>query len=164
VAAPDAPGGPDAPGPGARLQALAQSLLRTLQLRAELAGTELEREKQRALDALVLAALGLLLAGLALVLALGFVVLLLQPGYRLAAVGLLALALGAGAAALLQRARSTLAAGPGGPFALTLQELQRDIEALRAAAGPAAQTPAPPPAAPPGRAPATPSPPPPPRG
>lgn len=134
---------PAAAGPGTRLRQLAQSLLLTLRLRVELAGTELEREKQRALDALVLGALGLLLAGLALVLALGFVVLLLQEGYRLAAVGVLAAALGAGSVALLRRARRTLQSGPGGPFALTLRELERDLQALRAAAGPEAAPPAP---------------------
>jgi uncharacterized membrane protein YqjE len=127
-------------GPTAALGRLAVAALDTLRTRVALAGTELEREKLRAFDALVLAALGLLLAALALVLALGFLVLLLQEGYRLAAVGVLALAFGGGAVLLLRRARAGLQAGAGGPFALTIEELQRDMQALRAAA--AALTPA----------------------
>jgi uncharacterized membrane protein YqjE len=101
------------------------------QVRLELFGTELEQEKLRLFDALLRAAIGLVLVALALVLAIGFVVLLFQEGYRLPAVGVLTLAFGGGGWWLLQRAREELKAGDGGPFALSLGELRRDLEALR---------------------------------
>lgn len=109
---------------------LADTALGLAQVRLALFGTELEQEKQRLFDALVRAALGLLLAGLALVLAVGFVVLLFQEGYRLPAVGVLTLLFAGGAWALLRSARARLQAGEGGPFALSLAELHRDRRGL----------------------------------
>jgi uncharacterized membrane protein YqjE len=144
---------PPAPGLFGSLRRVLDTLLGTAQLRLELFGSELELEKLRLFDALLRAAIGLLLLGLALVMALAFVVLLFQPQYRLAAVGVLALGLGAGAAALLSQARHGLQAGDGGPFALTLGELRRDRDALGAQGdhGPAPAPPAPPRPAPPPR-------------
>ena len=107
-----------------------------VQVRLELFGSELEQEKLRLYDGLLLAAIGLLLVVLALVLAIAFVVLMFQEGYRLAAVGVLALGLGAGGWWLLRRARDGLRAGDGGPFALSLGELRRDRESLGAGAAP----------------------------
>ena len=101
-----------------------------MQVRLELFGTELEQEKQRLFDALLWAALGLLMVGLALVLALGFVVLLFQEGYRMPAVGVLTLIFGGGGWWLLRCARARLHAGDGGPFALSLSELRRDRRGL----------------------------------
>jgi uncharacterized membrane protein YqjE len=112
------------------LQRLADTAVGIVQLRLELFGTELEQEKRRLYEVLLRAAIGLLLLGLALVLAIGFVVLLFQEGYRLAAVGVLALGFAAGGAWLLRNARDRLDAGDGGPFALSLQELQRDRQGL----------------------------------
>lgn len=112
------------------LRRLADTALGIVQVRLELFGTELEQEKQRLFDALLWAVLGLLLVGLALVLAIGFVVLLFQEGYRLPAVGVLTLVFGGAGAWLLQRARRTLKAGDGGPFALSLSELRRDRDAV----------------------------------
>lgn len=107
-----------------------------VQVRLELFGSELEQEKLRLYDALLLAAIGLLLVILALVLAIAFVVLMFQEGYRLAAVGVLALGFGAGGWWLLRRARDGLRAGDGGPFALSLGELRRDREGLGAGVAP----------------------------
>lgn len=112
------------------LRRLADTLVGIAQLRLELFGTELEQQKQRVFDALLRAAVGLLLIGLALVLFIGFVVLLFQEGYRLAAVGVLALAFAAAGGWLLRSARQRLQAGPGGPFALSLSELRSDRSAL----------------------------------
>lgn len=122
-----------APGAGGLFQSarrLADTALGLAQVRLALFGTELEQEKQRLFDALVRAALGLMLAGLALVLAVGFVVLLFQEGYRLPAVGVLTLLFAGGAWALLRSARARLQAGEGGPFALSLAELRRDRRGL----------------------------------
>jgi uncharacterized membrane protein YqjE len=147
-----------APGLFGSLRRVLDTLLGTAQLRLELFGSELELEKLRLFDALLRAAVGLLLLGLALVMALAFLVLMFQPQYRLAAVGVLALALGGGAAVLLAQARRGLQARDGGPFALTLGELRRDRAALGAqrdepppAQGARPTTPPPPPAAPPPR-------------
>lgn len=121
-----------APGGGLvhSLRRLADTAVGIVQVRLELFGTELEQEKQRLFDALLWAALGLLMVGLALVLALGFVVLLFQEGYRLPAVGVLTLLFAGGGWWLLRRAREALKAGDGGPFALTLGELRRDRTGL----------------------------------
>ena len=101
-----------------------------VQVRLELFGSELEQEKLRLYDAVVLAAVGLVLASLALVLAIAFVVLLFQEGYRLPAVGVLTLLFACGGWWLLRRAREALKAGDGGPFAMTLGELRRDRTGL----------------------------------
>src|SRR5690606_4109508 len=90
-----------------------------------------EQEKLRLFDALAMAAIGLVMLGLALVLVIGFVVLLFQEGYRLPAVGVLTLAFGGIGAWLLHRARDELRSRDGGPFALTLAELRRDHAGLR---------------------------------
>jgi uncharacterized membrane protein YqjE len=115
------------------------SLLDLALVRLELFGTELEAEKLRLLKALVQGAVALVLLALALVLALGFIVLLFWEGYRLAAIGVLTLLLAGAGTALLLRVRQALTVRDGGPFALTLGELRRDRESLRPA------EPAPPP-------------------
>lgn len=112
------------------LRSLLATALGLAQTRLELFGTELEAEKLRLFDALWQAAAGLLLLAVALVLAVGFVVLLFWDGYRLPAVGVLTLLCAGGGAACLWRARTTLRAGDGGPFALTLGEFQRDRDGL----------------------------------
>ncbi|MDP1900979.1 MAG: phage holin family protein [Rubrivivax sp.] len=104
-----------------------------VQVRLELFGSELEQEKLRLFDAMQQAAMGLLLVGLALVLAIAFVVMLFQEGYRLPAVGVLTLVFAGGGWWLLRRAREQLKAGDGGPFALSLGELRRDRQGLGAA-------------------------------
>lgn len=114
----------------ASLKRLLDSGLGLAQVRLELFGTELEQEKLRLFGVLLRAALGLMLAGVALVLLVGFIVLLLWDGYRLQALGVLTLLIGAAGAALLYSARGRLPAGQGGPFALSLGELQRDRQSL----------------------------------
>jgi uncharacterized membrane protein YqjE len=112
------------------LRRLVDTGVEIVQVRLELFGSELEQEKLRLYDAVLLAAVGLMLAALALVLAISFVVLLFQEGYRLPAVGVLTLLFAGGGWWLLRRAREELKAGDGGPFALTLGELRRDRGSL----------------------------------
>lgn len=122
------------------------SLLDLALVRLEIFGSELEAEKLRLVQALSQAALGLLLLGLALVLAAGFVVLLFWDGHRLAAVAVLALLFGGTGAWCLLRARAGLRGRDGGPFALTLGELRHDRAGLRPSPPSALDTPpAPPP-------------------
>ncbi|WP_088287519.1 phage holin family protein [Ideonella sp. A 288] len=118
----------------ASLRRLAGTALEIARVRLELLASELEQEKLRLFDALVIGAIGLVMVGLSMVLVVGFVVMLFQEGYRLPAVGVLALAFGLGGAWVLRRAREALRAGDGGPFALTLGELRRDEAGLGAAA------------------------------
>ncbi|MDP3615079.1 MAG: phage holin family protein, partial [Rubrivivax sp.] len=84
-------GAQTATGLFASLRRLAGTTAGIVMVRLQLLGTELEQEKLRVISALWLAGAALLLLWLALVLFVGFVVLLLWDGYRLAAVGGLAL-------------------------------------------------------------------------
>ena len=119
------------------LRGLLASSLGMARLRLELFGTELEVEKLRLLDALCRLGLGLLLLGVGTVLAAGFVLMLFWDSYRLAALGVMVLLFIGGGVGLLLWARAGLAAGTGGPFALSLGELQRDLNGLQAAVLPA---------------------------
>ncbi|MBA4175153.1 MAG: hypothetical protein C0505_01110 [Leptothrix sp. (in: Bacteria)] len=142
---------PGAPATGGLFESLRRLLSTTLgiaRVRLELFGTELEAEKLRLFDSLWRAALGLLMIGVGLVLAAGFVLLLLQQAYRLAALGVMTLAFIGAGAWLLAQARAGLRASEGGPFALSLGELQRDLDGLRPVSA-ASRAPAPPPGPPP---------------
>ncbi|MDO9072881.1 MAG: phage holin family protein [Rubrivivax sp.] len=133
------------PATGGLFESLRRLLATTLgiaQVRLELFGTELEAEKLRLFDALWRAALGLLLLGVALVLAVGFVLMLFWEGYRLPALAVTTLFFVAAGAALLVRARALLRAGEGGPFVLSLGELQRDRDGLQPAPAATAEPPA----------------------
>lgn len=123
------------------LRGLLATGLGIAQLRLELFGTELEAEKLRLLGALWRLFLGLMLLGVAVVLAAGFVLMLFWDGYRLAALGVMVLLFTGGGLALLLRARSVMDAGAGGPFALSLGELQRDLNGLQEAVLPASSVP-----------------------
>lgn len=116
---------------------LFDSLRRLLHTTVELAGVrlellvaDLELEKLRLVAALLRALLGLLLIGLGLVLAAGFVLLLLWDRYRLGAVAGLALLFLLGGWLLLRAARQRLLQGDA-LLAGTRAELQRDRDALR---------------------------------
>jgi uncharacterized membrane protein YqjE len=135
------------PATGGLFDSLRRLLAATLgiaQVRLELFGTELEAEKLRLFDALWRAALGLLLLGVALVLAVAFVLLLFWDGYRLPALGVTTLLFVAAGAGLLLRARALLRSGEGGPFALSLGELQRDRDGLQPVSPASASPPSPP--------------------
>lgn len=116
----------------ASLRRLIDTGLGIAQLRLELLGTEFEQEKLRVYSAVLHAAVGLMLLGMALVLLLGLVLLLVWDGYRLQALALMTILSGAAAAWMLVTARRRLRAPEGGPFALNLGELRRDRESLDA--------------------------------
>ena len=125
------------------LRRLLGTALGMAQLRLELFGTELEAEKLRLFDALWRLCLGLLLLGVAAVLAAAFVLLLFWDSYRLAALGVMVLLFVGGGVGLLMWARTGLRSHEGGPFALSLGELQRDLDGLQPAALPANKPPGP---------------------
>jgi uncharacterized membrane protein YqjE len=113
----------------ASLQRLLGTGLEIVQVRLELLGTELEQQKLRIYDGVLLAVVGLVLLGLALIMFVGFVLLLFQEGYRLPALGVMLLLFAAAGAWLLHRGRERLRSR-GGAFAVSVAELQRDREGL----------------------------------
>lgn len=112
------------------LKQLVSTALEIAQVRLELVGTEVEREKRRLFDGLLWGALALLCVGLGLALLCGFVVLLFWDGYRLAAIGVLSLLfIGLGVFLALHtrkkmRNQHTM-------FSASLNELKQDQTALR---------------------------------
>ncbi len=121
------------PAPKLGLFASVQRLLGTAldmaQVRLELLSTELELEKQRLFDGLIWGAIGLLALGMGLVLLCGFIILLFWEGYRLAAVGVMALLFLGIAAVFIHEARKRLR-HPSGMFDASVEELKRDRAAL----------------------------------
>jgi uncharacterized membrane protein YqjE len=117
----------DAPRPGlfASLRALLATALEIAQTRLELLGCELEQEKANAFAALWWGALALMMTLAALVLGIGFVLLLLQEPYRLPALGVIALLCAGAGALMLRHARERLRR-VGGAFAASAGELARD--------------------------------------
>jgi uncharacterized membrane protein YqjE len=113
------------------LRQLAGTALALAQVRLELLVSDLEIEKLRLVDVALRALLGLMLLGLGLVLAIGFVLLLLWDSYRLPALGVLTLLCLIGGLGLLQAAKRRLHQGEA-MFAATRAELERDQVALRA--------------------------------
>lgn len=111
------------------LRALLGTTLQVAQARLELLGVELEQEKTQLFDALWWGALALVLLAAGLVLAVGFVVLLMQEGYRLPALGLLTLVCLGGGVALLRHAKRCLHS-PDGAFAASVGEIARDRASL----------------------------------
>ena len=115
----------------ASLRSMLADALALGQVRLELLGNELEREKQRLLEVLAQGALALMLLGLGLALSCGFILLLFWDSYRLAALGLMALSALAVGAWLLRSAGRRLHR-PDGMLQDSLSELRQDLEQLRA--------------------------------
>lgn len=112
-----------------QLQGSLGNVVELLRVRLALLGTELELEKHRIGSGLLWSAAALLSLTVAAVLSCGFVILLLWDGYRLAAVGTLALFFLASAIMLLRAARRKLSA-ESNLFNVSLAELERDRAAL----------------------------------
>ncbi len=107
------------------LRRLLATVIEIAQVRLDLLSTELEIEKQRVLAGLLFGVAALLVLGVGVVLACGFVILLLWDGYRLAAVGVLALGFFGSGLWLMRGAQERLRS-PGGLFAASVAELKRD--------------------------------------
>ena len=125
-----------APGNGlfASLRRMFGTLLEIAEVRFALLSTEVELEKRRLFDALLWGVVAMLVLASGLTLFCAFVILLFSEGYRLAALGVMALLfLGCGLL-LLQQARQRLRS-PDGLLAGSLAELQRDRKGLAGEAG-----------------------------
>ncbi len=126
-------GGPSDARPEAGLLASLRGLLVTgldiAQARLALLGNELEEQKVRIVEGLVLAVAGLFVLGVGVALFCGLVLLLFWEGYRLPALALLTLAFLGGGGWLLTLARRRLRS-EGGPFRASLDELRQDRAAL----------------------------------
>jgi uncharacterized membrane protein YqjE len=107
------------------LRRLLATVIEVAQVRLDLLSAELEIEKQRILAGLLFGVAALLVLGVGAVLACGFIILLLWDGYRLAAVGVLALIFFGSGLWLMRSARECLRS-PGGLFAASVAELKRD--------------------------------------
>jgi uncharacterized membrane protein YqjE len=119
------------------LRQLLGTALETAHVRLELLGTELEFEKRRIFDGLVLGAVALVFLGLGLVLLCGTVILFFWEGYRLMAAGLLTVSFLAIGLVFLGQARQRVRAVQG-MFQKSVAELQRD-QALTQDASPHAK-------------------------
>jgi uncharacterized membrane protein YqjE len=82
-------------------------------------------EKQRLLEGLFWGAIALVFLSAGIAMTCGFVLMLMWEGYRLAALGVLALCLLLAGALLLQFSRHRLSS-PGGMFKASVAELARD--------------------------------------
>ncbi|MFZ4480350.1 MAG: phage holin family protein [Rhodoferax sp.] len=106
------------------------TVLEMAQVRLELLGTEVELEKRRLFDSVLLAIIALQLLGVGLLLLCALVVLLVSDPYRLVAVGAMTLLFLAAGLALLQSARQRLQS-PDGIFKASVTELERDRTGLQ---------------------------------
>ncbi len=125
-----------APGSGlfASLRRLLGTLLEIAEVRLALLSTEVELEKRRLFDAMLWAVVAMLVLATGLTLLCTFVILLFSEGYRLAALGLMALLFLGGGLLLLQQARQRLRS-PDGMLAGSLAELKRDRDGIAGEAG-----------------------------
>ncbi len=113
------------------LRRLLATVIEIAQVRLDLLSAELEIEKQRVMAGLLFGVAALLVLGVGVVLACGFIILLLWDGYRLAAVAVLSLVFFGSGLWLMRNARERLRS-PGGPFAASVSELRRDQSGLAA--------------------------------
>ncbi len=115
----------------ASLRQVTATALEIAQVRLELLGTELEFEKRRLFDGIVIAAAAMVFLGVGLLLLCGFVVLLFWEGYRLAAIAALCVLCLSMGVALLVQSRHRLKS-PMGIFYASSTELQSDRANLQA--------------------------------
>lgn len=113
----------------ASLRQMLATMLEIAQVRLQLFGNELEQEKLRIFDGLLLAGIGLMLLSVGTVLLCALVVMLFAEGWRLAALAVLTVAF-IGGGVLVMRAGGHRLHSPGGPFGATLAELAQDRAGL----------------------------------
>ncbi len=112
------------------LRALGATLLALIRSRTELIAIELQEERERRKEMLVLALLAALFLALGLLLVAFLIVALFWDTHRLLAIGgVTLLYLGIGGWALLQLRNKLRASSP--PFSATLREFENDLEVLR---------------------------------
>jgi len=115
----------------ASLRRLLGTALEMAKVRLDLLGVEVELEKQRLFGGLLWGVVALLIFGVGLELLCGFIILLFWDGYRLAAVGVMALLFLVGGVLLILQARQRLR-NPTGLFNASVAELERDRAGLQA--------------------------------
>lgn len=111
------------------IQRLMATAIEMVHVRLELLGTEVEFEKRRLFDGLLFGGVALLLFGMGLVFLCGFIVLMFAEGYRLAAVGVMAVLFLGGGAITMREARHRLR-NPKSMFEVSVQELAKDHAGL----------------------------------
>ena len=119
----------EAGGLFASLRRLLGTVLEIAEVRLALLGTEVELEKRRLFDALFWVAMAVLVLATGLVLLCAFVILLFSEGYRLPALGVMALLFLGGGLLLLRQAQQRLRS-PEGMFGSSLAELKRNQAGL----------------------------------
>lgn len=112
------------------LKQLLGTALEIAQVRLELVGTEVELEKRRIFEGLLWGAMALLCLGMGLTLFCGFLILLFWEGYRLAAVGVLALVFVGSGTLLALQARKRIQ-NQQTMFSASLNELKQDQAGLQ---------------------------------
>jgi uncharacterized membrane protein YqjE len=121
------------PGSQRGLFASVRQLLATVleigHVRLRLLGNELEQEKLRIFDGLLLAGVGLMLLSVGTLLLCALILMLFAEGYRLAALAVMTLAFIVGGV-FAMRAGGQRLRGPGHIFQATLDEIAQDHEAL----------------------------------
>ena len=122
---------PDSESPSrpASLHALLQGLGALLLTRAELARIEWQEQQERLLLQMLLLGVGIVLLLAALIAGLLFIALMTAPEWRVTVMGVLTLLLAASGLGVLLWTQARAARAPRA-FALTLQEVRKDCQAL----------------------------------
>jgi uncharacterized membrane protein YqjE len=115
----------------ASLRQLLSTAVEIASVRLALLSTEIEQEKLRLLDVVLMAGLALILLTVGVVLLSAFIVLLFWDSYPLVVLGALAALYLGGGVWLTQRVRQRFRS-PGGPFGISVAELERDRAGLEA--------------------------------
>ncbi|MES2354708.1 MAG: phage holin family protein [Pseudomonadota bacterium] len=122
--------GPEGAGLLDAVRALGGTLFALIRTRVELIATELEEEKERRKEMLVLAGIAALFIGMSLLLAAFFFVVLFWDTHRLLAAGAVTLIYAAIGVGALLRWRQKIRNSPPA-FAMTSSEFESDWKALR---------------------------------
>jgi uncharacterized membrane protein YqjE len=109
---------------------LMATALEMVQVRIELIGTELEFEKRRLFDGFLCAAIAMVFLGVGVLLLCSTIIWMFWEGYRLAAMGVMAVLCLGVAGVLLMQARKRLH-NPLSMFHASTSELERDKESLQ---------------------------------
>jgi uncharacterized membrane protein YqjE len=116
------------------LRQLVGTVLETVQVRLSLLSNEIEREKLRLFDGLLLSVLALMLLCLGLLMLGGFIVVLFWDSYRLQVLGALSCTFLIAGSWLLFSARAGLRQS-GGLFSHSVTELGQDLDSIRSDQG-----------------------------